>query len=68
MKLRIITYQDVSKYVGKIKNNKKNGYGIWNCIDGLVYLAEFKNDKIDAMGDYIILLMIYYMKVNLKIM
>ena len=48
MKLRIITYQDVSKYVGKIENNIKNGYGIWNCIDGLVFLAEFKNDKIEG--------------------
>ena len=47
-KFRIINYHDGSKHIGEIENNMKNGYGIWNCIDGLVFLAKFKNDKIEG--------------------
>ena len=54
-KLRIINYQDGSKYIGEVYNNQKNGIGVLYFIGGFRYVGEFKNDKSEGYG------MIYYL-------
>ena len=40
-----LTYSDGRKYVGELKNGKRNGQGILTYPDGRKYVGEFKNDK-----------------------
>ena len=53
-----------------MENDIKNGFGILLLSNGVIYLGEFKIDKIEGYGDMekFINLIQYYMKENLKIM
>ena len=40
------------KYVGEIKNGKREGKGIFNFKNGDIYEGDWKNDKMDGKGIY----------------
>lgn len=46
----IITYADGSKYDGYLnEKNQKEGFGEWVCGNGNIYIAQWKNDKMDGI-------------------
>ena len=48
-----IKYKNGDKYVGEVKNGKRNGYGTLYYSNGNVYTGEFKNDKKDGYGSFV---------------
>ena len=40
------------KYIGEIKNGKREGKGIFNFKNGDIYEGDWKNDKMDGKGIY----------------
>ena len=51
-KMCIINYINGDKYIGGIKNNLREGYGILYFVNGNKYEGEFKNDKKEGYGIY----------------
>ena len=49
---KIIKYTDGLKYVGEIKNNKREGKGILYMISGSKYEGDFKDNKFNGKGVY----------------
>ena len=43
---------EFGKYVGELKNDKREGKGIMYYNDGDIYEGEYKNDKKEGKGIY----------------
>ena len=46
------TYANGNKYVGKYKDNKRNGQGTYTYANGDKYVGEFKDDVFNGQGTY----------------
>ena len=49
-KFKIINYENGEKYVGEIKNHKREGYGRSYDLNDIKYEGEWKNDKKEGYG------------------
>ena len=49
-KLKIVNYENGEKYVGEMKNNKREGFGIFYYLNNVRYEGEWKNDKREGYG------------------
>jgi hypothetical protein len=45
-----LTYDNGDKYIGYVKNGKKNGYGVYFWKDNSTYIGYFSEDKITGKG------------------
>jgi hypothetical protein len=41
---------DQKEYIGKFKNGKKNGKGVYTWPDGSIYTGEFLDDNLHGTG------------------
>lgn len=46
-------YYDDSKYEGQMRDDKREGYGIYNYANGDIYCGQWKNNVFDGNGHYI---------------
>lgn len=46
-------YEDNSTYIGEVRDDSRNGKGLYLYSNGDVYAGEWRNDKFDGKGTYI---------------
>ena len=52
MKIVFLHWPDNRKYCGEYKDDKKDGYGVFEWSDGRIYKGFWKNGKQDGEGEF----------------